>query len=342
MENTALVPLLETIYALDLDDQSWITRALSATKALCGRGADFHYLGYFYDASDVTSFKFWNLATLDQPPEVNEAFHAAGQVVTPALLQSTLLTRPTGSTRKNGMPDIAPLMDARARVGWGDIFTLNGMDPSGIGCLVTIGTRDPEFVPPPEEERAFGRIAHHLATAFRCRRKLGRSRLPGQGDVALDHAAAEAILDERGDFVHAEGEAASKTARERIQAAAQSINALRSRGRSVGREALDSWHPLVAARWTLVDTFEESGRRYIVARENQADGAQLELLTDRERQVVLQAALGLSNKEIAYALGISDSTVRVLIARAAGRMGVRSRSELMAHPALGQSRVAKA
>jgi DNA-binding CsgD family transcriptional regulator len=66
----------------------------------------------------------------------------------------------------------------------------------------------------------------------------------------------------------------------------------------------------------------------------QAGAAGLEMLTDRERQVVLQAALGFTNKEIAYALGISDSTVRVLMARAAEKLGVRSRVELLSHPSL--------
>jgi DNA-binding CsgD family transcriptional regulator len=57
-------------------------------------------------------------------------------------------------------------------------------------------------------------------------------------------------------------------------------------------------------------------------------------LTDRERQVVVHAALGLTNKEIAYTLGISDATVRVLVTRAAARLGVRTRKQLLAHPAM--------
>jgi DNA-binding CsgD family transcriptional regulator len=52
-------------------------------------------------------------------------------------------------------------------------------------------------------------------------------------------------------------------------------------------------------------------------------------LTDRERQVVVLLALGRTSKEIAYALGISDSTARVLLARAKIRLGVRTRDELV-------------
>ncbi len=54
-----------------------------------------------------------------------------------------------------------------------------------------------------------------------------------------------------------------------------------------------------------------------------------EALTDRERQVIRCAKFGHHNKLIAYELGISDSTVRVLIARAASKPGLRGRSELL-------------
>jgi DNA-binding NarL/FixJ family response regulator len=54
--------------------------------------------------------------------------------------------------------------------------------------------------------------------------------------------------------------------------------------------------------------------------------------------VVVHAALGFTNKQIAYALGISNSTVRVLMARAAARIGVRTRNELLSHPSLQEIR----
>jgi DNA-binding CsgD family transcriptional regulator len=60
----------------------------------------------------------------------------------------------------------------------------------------------------------------------------------------------------------------------------------------------------------------------------------LEVLTHRERQVVACLALGRSTKEVAFTLGIADATVRVLLARAAGKLGVHSRGELLVHPAV--------
>ena len=52
--------------------------------------------------------------------------------------------------------------------------------------------------------------------------------------------------------------------------------------------------------------------------------------TERERQLLEYAALGLTNKEIAYDVGVSASTVRVLLARAAKKLGVLSRDQLIA------------
>ena len=80
--------------------------------------------------------------------------------------------------------------------------------------------------------------------------------------------------------------------------------------------------------------FERDGTRYVVARENQTAVRGLQDLSDRERQAVAYLAVGQSTKETAYALGISDATVRVLLARAATKLGVGSRAALLAHPAV--------
>jgi DNA-binding CsgD family transcriptional regulator len=52
------------------------------------------------------------------------------------------------------------------------------------------------------------------------------------------------------------------------------------------------------------------------------------VLTTREREVVRLLAKGRTNKEIAYDLGVTHSTVRVLLARAAAKLRTRSREQL--------------
>ncbi|MEJ7735203.1 MAG: LuxR C-terminal-related transcriptional regulator [Polyangiaceae bacterium] len=81
--------------------------------------------------------------------------------------------------------------------------------------------------------------------------------------------------------------------------------------------------------WVLLDHFESEGQRYFLAREGEPERTGIERLTARERQILDRALLGHHGKLIAHDLGIADSTVRVLIARAAGKMGCASRTELI-------------
>lgn len=87
-------------------------------------------------------------------------------------------------------------------------------------------------------------------------------------------------------------------------------------------------------RWRFVDSFERQGVRYVIVSAEAAHGPSVLTLTPRERQVVAEAAAGSSNQQIAQRLGISHATVRVLMARAANRLGVHTRKALLAHPAL--------
>jgi hypothetical protein len=81
-------------------------------------------------------------------------------------------------------------------------------------------------------------------------------------------------------------------------------------------EAVEIWRGLVAGLWSLVDHIDTDGRRYLVAHRNDPTTPDPRALTERERQVVAYADLGQSNKLIAYQLGLSVSTVGVLLARA--------------------------
>lgn len=54
-------------------------------------------------------------------------------------------------------------------------------------------------------------------------------------------------------------------------------------------------------------------------------------LTEREREIVALVGQGLSNKDIAYQLSISDSTVRHHLTSIFGKVGVTSRQKLLIH-----------
>jgi DNA-binding NarL/FixJ family response regulator len=57
----------------------------------------------------------------------------------------------------------------------------------------------------------------------------------------------------------------------------------------------------------------------------------LDALTEREREIIRLVGQGLSNKEIAYALSISDSTVRYHMTSIFGKVGVTNRQKLLIH-----------
>jgi DNA-binding CsgD family transcriptional regulator len=127
-----------------------------------------------------------------------------------------------------------------------------------------------------------------------------------------------------------EGEASSLATLTRLQNSALAIanDSGDARARDP-KQAVTEWKGPIAARWSLLAVSELDGVTYLVARQNRPRVRCSTALTDREQEVVAFAAMGHHNKLIAYDLGISHSTVRVLMSRAAGKMRTRSREELI-------------
>jgi DNA-binding NarL/FixJ family response regulator len=86
---------------------------------------------------------------------------------------------------------------------------------------------------------------------------------------------------------------------------------------------------LKSKRWTLIGVYERDGKRFVIARSNDVRLPRPAALSPWERQALGVALLSDSNKFIAYELGISASTVGVLLHRAAQKLGCRGRIELM-------------
>ena len=95
--------------------------------------------------------------------------------------------------------------------------------------------------------------------------------------------------------------------------------------------ALESWRALTGGRWSLVDQFDHDGKRYIVAYKNApaAPTSAVASLTEREAQVLGYLAQGHSNKLIGYELGLAPSTVAMHLGTAAGKLGTKTRVDLV-------------
>jgi DNA-binding CsgD family transcriptional regulator len=190
-----------------------------------------------------------------------------------------------------------------------DLLVLNAFDPTRSGCFVG-QVSDYEIRRAPHRSRWI-RVAAHVAAGLRLRRKLHVA------DSSHEAIEPQAVLTPSGRVEHATGTASMPSARERLRTAA--LAADRARGPLRHKdpdEALQIWRGLVAGQWSLVDWFDTDGRRYVIAHENAPLASDPRALTERERQVAGFAALGHSNKVIAYELGLSPSTVGVLLARA--------------------------
>lgn len=139
----------------------------------------------------------------------------------------------------------------------------------------------------------------------------------------------DAVLTPAGRIVHAQCEARTVSAQDALRTAAMGVDRARTRrGRSDPDAALEAWQGLVSGRWSLVDRFDSDGRRYIIARRNDPLLDAPRSLTPRERQVLAYTTLGRSNKEIAYELGLSVSTVSTHLSNARRRLRIDRRMAL--------------
>jgi DNA-binding CsgD family transcriptional regulator len=110
------------------------------------------------------------------------------------------------------------------------------------------------------------------------------------------------------------------------------LNALNS---AQDHDALEAWRALVSGRWSLVESFESDGRRYLLARENPPDKVREAALSALEARVLLLRAGGASYKWMAYELEISTAATHRLVQSGLRKLGIRNEHEL---PALFKGR----
>jgi DNA-binding CsgD family transcriptional regulator len=308
---------LEAAYAWERPDGPWLLGVMEAAARVWGGP---HWVfGVMYDASDITRFRFEPPLFLQESPLLKQSLLEALPRMPPDMVGRIYRRMDVGFGRPEGGLDDESVR-ALENLKTAELFAINGLDPSGRGCMIGLGAEREAISD--EETSMFRRLASHLASAYRCRRRLTGDKHP------LD--SSDAVLGPDGKVLHAREPAAAKDQLKILQRAAVVRRDARAAGHT--QPVTDGWVPRIQSRWTLVDIQNSEGDPCVIARENQASVGGLEMLTDRERQVVASAALGRSNKEIAYEIGIADATVRVLMSRACSRLGVSSRKELMELP----------
>ncbi len=312
------VDVIEAAYAVDQPCAAWMKGIVDASAPLLDEGCGL--LAMLYDASGKR-MQAHALYTTDAALAEDVASIVGGldeeyvarsyRSLTCALATETLGIEGTDFRR----------LEARGVV---DLLGINGFDPSGSGFFLGALRRTRRKVTA-AQRTLWSRVAAHLASAYRVQRRL----------ASATERPADAILTPAGRVEHAETAATAVEARKALREGVLRMERARGKLRGAPDEAVAEWSGLVDARWTLVDRIDVGGRRYVLARRNDPPVPRHEVLSKRERQVVAFAALGHHDKLIAYELGIAHSTVRVLIARAARKLGATTREELVAKASPG-------
>jgi DNA-binding CsgD family transcriptional regulator len=317
-----LIGVVEAAYQVDAPEAEWLAGVAEAGARLFDRGLGVAAYLYSFRADGLPAISALQCTSKFDPAWL-PAWHRrlGGQLETvgnaPCGWQHWMQLSCANASQVPGLPP--EMLDAMVEFGGAcDTFAINGRDPSGFA--VWVGAPLPHKHRLSAKQRGlYERVAAHLAAGYRLRRATN-------GAAGLERA--DAVLTGGGKLLHAKREAREAEARARLREAALHYDRARSvRGRRDSEAATAAWKGLVDARWTLLDRFDSDGKRFVIAARNDVALKTPAPLSERERQVLAFAALDHSNKEIAYELGLAPATVRVLMVRAARKLGASGRGD---------------
>lgn len=310
-----LIGAIERAYDRTNDDQVWLAELARTIAPALAPGAQ-HTTAYVFDIVQrrpVLS-EFVSVGARPLQKEDYERLHDVGERQRPTVASYecdmfTLLSRVIGE-------DDFARAHADAGIAAPDALGLRANATPESGVLFT--THVPRGYRLRDRE-LWTRFAAHVGAAFRLR----RTRAPTP-------ETAEAVLSVRGRLEHGTNPS-TIAARAELGAAAVDIDRARGPLRRLDAEAASTiWRTMVRGKWSLVDWFDHDGKRLLLAQENLVNPSRsASALSPREQQVVACAAMGHSNKLIAYDLGLSTGTVSVLLRRAAKKLGVTNRVDLI-------------
>jgi len=329
-----LVSVIEAAYRLDGDDGTWLARLVDrAARAGLDHGLGTCGMFYEVDGERVHVSSPVARGTPDGALEalrmleaqvsndityrfIKDATAAVGGRATCSTMSSRLQMGKRVRELDMHQRFLAPL-------GIVDFMSVAATEPPTahsstlLGCLV--GAPLPEITGVKRAEAvAWSRVAAHMAAGMRLRRGR-RTSAPSDADT---------VLTPGGRVEHAGDQA--DTSLDALKEAAKSMSRARGSSRHADPPgAVEAWKALVSGRWTLLDHFDHDGKRYIVAVRNDPQVPAFAELSPREAQVVAYAAQGHANKLIAYELGIAPSTVAMHLSTAGGKLGAKSRVELI-------------
>lgn len=321
-----IVSVIEECYSVDNGSADWIQRVTRAAARLTP--IENQLAGMLFDARDgvaalphvhavgLDGFGDDGVRELTRPPDeaVSRRMFTTGPIVAFA---SKLKGHPAFSKEPAASKNVL------AQFGVDDLVGVRAIAEPGRGAVLSFALRRDT----PLGQRGIAmwqRISTHVGTGLRLLYRMEAAPL-----------TPDAVLSPSGKIEHAEEPAKESGVRAHMAEAVRAIDKARGKLRRADPdEALALWRCLVEGTWTLIDTFDSDGRRYVVAHRNERSAAASppslgRNLTPRELDVLARLAEGYSNKLIAYELGLTLSTVATLLKRAADKLGASSRAELI-------------
>lgn len=316
------VRIVEALYDFSLPVDRWLAAVGDELRPILNANKTGLIYGS-YQCADPYSFRVIDWRTEGVCAAVEKLFSDGGADQTPVFVSESVLSRSWYcGAELAGWATIKAVRSGQLNgLGLADMFAINAIEPDGSGCsFASFQVQRTQLTD--EERMLLAMIGRHLSAVHRLRQRFPSTR-------AL-LAAAQATFDPGGRDFDAHAAAADPAHLSSLRAAVKTMDAVRCRRpRRDPLASVASWRSLVDGRWTLVDHFDADGRRYVLAIDNRPEPPSPRLWSKREREVVLQAVSGHDNKTIAANLGVAHSTVRVLVQRAATKIGASSRRELV-------------
>jgi DNA-binding CsgD family transcriptional regulator len=323
------IAITEAAYDLRVSDKDWFPRVMKAALGLIDHGLGVAGL-------------VGTLSPDSGAPQVEEVHVAAGPQDFPVRLMRAMAELPPQSVRLQVHSGIGVLSEINAEQprfleAWQrhidyakDGIGVTGMDPNGRGVHIVAPVPETITLSRAERDR-WQMLAAHLSSGLRLRGAVSKARLEPEKDDGLP-CGADAVLDANNFGVtEAVNDAQLPDSLRALRDAAVQIDRARGRLRKDNPDkALEIWWALLQGRWSMVEWFDTDDRRYMLAVPNAPRVLDPRGLTKREGQVVAYAALGDSQKLIAYRLGVSRSTVTKALRSAMRKLGVKTQAELVA------------
>jgi DNA-binding CsgD family transcriptional regulator len=312
------IGVLEAAYRIRQSAEEWVKGILNTARPIVDDGFG---VGIFtHDAAALTPFSQATFA----PEEMSDAISSwmARSIAAPGARPFESSGYVSCFTASEAPRWFRRDLDRDGRdAGIRDALAVSAVNPDRRGCALIAPLRSKTTLSHRRRD-ALTKMASHIAAGYRLRAALKDDRTV--------FGECEALFGNDGTVLHATGEAGSDEGLANLRICVASLAKARGPLRSSKPEsALAAWPCLASGRWSLVDVRQPDGQDRLAALPNRPATLGPEGVSRREREIVAFAAMGHDSKMIAYNLGLPSRLVDILSARAARKLGLRSRRQLV-------------